>query len=282
MTASTRALAEGLDHPEGVAWDPSGFLVAGGEAGQIYRIAINGNEAPDAVVSTGGFILGVALDGDQRAYVCDCKLGKVLRVDLNEATVAEYGVGTADEPMVTPNHLVFDQGGRLFVSDSGEWGANNGKIWLIENSGECRVVDRESAQFPNGLAIDPLGTYLYVVETTLPGVSRHRLNESGELGPREQVVSMPQTVPDGLAFTQDGRMLITCFRPDRVYVWSAGELEILVDDWRAVEISAPTNAAFFGESLDRLALANIGESFLTEVLVTDMVGADLNRPTDLP
>jgi gluconolactonase len=31
-------LADGLDHPEGVTWGPDGFVYAGGEAGQIYRV----------------------------------------------------------------------------------------------------------------------------------------------------------------------------------------------------------------------------------------------------
>ena len=34
-----RPLAEGLDHPEGVAYDPDAHVVwAGGEAGQLYRV----------------------------------------------------------------------------------------------------------------------------------------------------------------------------------------------------------------------------------------------------
>jgi gluconolactonase len=32
-------LVEGLDHPEGVAYGPDGYLYAGGEAGQVYRIS---------------------------------------------------------------------------------------------------------------------------------------------------------------------------------------------------------------------------------------------------
>ena len=31
---------DGLDHPEGVTWGPDGFIYAGGEIGQIYRINI--------------------------------------------------------------------------------------------------------------------------------------------------------------------------------------------------------------------------------------------------
>jgi hypothetical protein len=29
--------ADGLVHPEGVAWGPAGYVYAGGEAGQAYR-----------------------------------------------------------------------------------------------------------------------------------------------------------------------------------------------------------------------------------------------------
>jgi hypothetical protein len=29
--------ADGLDHPEGVAWGPAGYVYAGGEAGQACR-----------------------------------------------------------------------------------------------------------------------------------------------------------------------------------------------------------------------------------------------------
>ena len=35
-------IATGLDHPEGIALGPDGALYAGGEAGQIYRIAADG------------------------------------------------------------------------------------------------------------------------------------------------------------------------------------------------------------------------------------------------
>ena len=54
-------LAGGLDHPEGVAQGPDGRVYAGGEAGQIYRISLDGDVKE--LASTGGFIYGVTLDG---------------------------------------------------------------------------------------------------------------------------------------------------------------------------------------------------------------------------
>src|SRR5207244_8545119 len=52
--------AVGLDHAEGICLAPDGHLYVGGEAGQLYRI-----EADDSVtelLSTGGFMLGLAAD----------------------------------------------------------------------------------------------------------------------------------------------------------------------------------------------------------------------------
>jgi sugar lactone lactonase YvrE len=63
-------LAEGLDHPEGVAWNPSdGRVYAGGERGEIYAVTLDGEVRQ--VGSTGGSLLGIAVDGRGRVYVCD-------------------------------------------------------------------------------------------------------------------------------------------------------------------------------------------------------------------
>jgi len=49
--------AEGIDHPEGLAFDAEGNLWAGGELGQIYRISQKGKVR--TVVTLGGFNLGL-------------------------------------------------------------------------------------------------------------------------------------------------------------------------------------------------------------------------------
>ena len=67
---ATEVLVEGLDHPEGVAWDPAtGVLWAGGEDGQLYRVDVGARtwqEAPRAP----GFVLGLAVDGRSRLAIC--------------------------------------------------------------------------------------------------------------------------------------------------------------------------------------------------------------------
>jgi hypothetical protein len=66
----TDLLVDGLDHPEGVAWDPaSGILWAGGEAGQLYRVDVDARTWSEAARAP-GFVLGLAVDGRGRLAVC--------------------------------------------------------------------------------------------------------------------------------------------------------------------------------------------------------------------
>jgi gluconolactonase len=277
--AELRVLAGGLDHPEGLAWDPRGSIVAGGEAGQLYRIdpATGGVET---IATAGGYVLGVAIDGAGRIYWCDQVLHAVMRFDPATGEAASWSRGAPDVPFRVPNSLVFDDAGRLYVSESGSWPDHDGAMFVIEPDGRTRVVSTECRDFANGVAIDPAGAYLYVAETSGPSLARFASGADGSLGPRELVTLLERTVPDGLAFAADGRLLISCFRPDAVLVWDGATVSTLVDDWTGLTLSAPTNIAFFGDGLARLAAANIAFLHIAEI-VTDVRGAPLRYP-ELP
>jgi len=75
------AVAQGLDHPEGVALAPDGRLVAGGEAGQIYTVDTS-TGAVDQRASTGGFLFGVTVDGEGTVYGCDFGRAELLRITI--------------------------------------------------------------------------------------------------------------------------------------------------------------------------------------------------------
>jgi gluconolactonase len=61
--------ANGVDHSEGIAMTPDGTVYVGGEAGQLYRI--NADDSPEELLTTGGFLLGLASDADGRIFACD-------------------------------------------------------------------------------------------------------------------------------------------------------------------------------------------------------------------
>src|SRR6185369_17844506 len=54
--------ANGLDHPECLAFDRDGILWAGGEAGQIYRVSHDGEV--ETIATLGGFSGGIAWTPD--------------------------------------------------------------------------------------------------------------------------------------------------------------------------------------------------------------------------
>jgi gluconolactonase len=151
--------AEGLDHPEGVAWGPDGRIYAGGEAGQIYAVGLDG--AVEQVASTGGFILGLALDSSGVVYACDTVRHEVVRV-YPDGRCETHTAGTNDRPLQLPNWPVFDGDGVLYVTDSGSWHGNDGAVFRVDPRGDTTVWTTEPRQFPNGCALDITGDALYV------------------------------------------------------------------------------------------------------------------------
>jgi gluconolactonase len=249
-------VAEGLDHPECVAMSRDGLIYAGGEAGQLYRV-----DPASGVVSelgtSGGWLLGLAVDAGDRVFACDVKLGAVL-VFETDGSHRVFSTGTPDRPMVTPNFPVFDGEGSLYVSDSGVWPEGGGCIYRIARDGTTTVWTTAASRFANGLAIDPAGRFLYVAESTLPGITRVPILADGSAGEPELVVEMPGTVPDGIAFDRDGRLYIGCYRPDRIYRLDPdGQLVIVRDDFQGTDLAAPTNIAFGGDGRD-LYVASLG------------------------
>src|SRR6266540_2547887 len=275
-------LAEDLDHPEGVAFGLDGLLYAGGEAGQLYRIrawrdalATSRPVPAEHFATTGGFVLGLALDSRSNLYACDLKRHQVLRVSPT-GDVAIYSAGTPDTPMRTPNYPVFDTAGRLYVSDSGAWEQNDGLIYRIDPGGATHAATRTPHRFPNGLALSPDGAWLYVAESTLPGVTRLPILPDGTLGPLEEFVRLAGSVPDGLAFDATGALYVSCYRPDRIYrVSPGGEATIFAEDPLGTALAAPTNVAFLEGSW--MAIASLGRWHLGAIQ-TPAPGAPLHYP----
>jgi gluconolactonase len=269
-------LGSGLGHPECVAWDPGGFVVCGSEAGELIWLDLDGIERRRVRVS-GGMLAGIAIDGRGAAFVCDVPGRRVARVDP-DGSVETVSAGPPGRPFTTPNYPVLDGEGRLYVSDSGTWGRLDGSVVRIDRDGTTITWSDEAPGYTNGLALEPAGSALLVVESTLPGVSRIPVRSDGTAGTREVVVELPRSVPDGLAFADDGTLLISCYRPDAVRTWKDGVLGTLAEDWRGIALCAPTNVAFAGPGLDVLIAANLGGHHLTRLEGAGLTGAPLHRP----
>jgi gluconolactonase len=251
-------LAGGLDHPEGVAWDPlAGRVYAGGEAGQIYAIALDGTCV--TIAETGGFVLGLAVDGSGLVYACDVGRGEVVVVDPQSGSVETYARDDGTTSMRAPNWLAFASSGDLYVTDSGDWGQGQGRIWRVDRAGRAAVWSVGANRLPNGCCLDRDGQALLVVETNGPSITRIPIREDGSAGPAETVVELPGTVPDGVAVTAEGDLLVACYRPDAILRIRANRtVETLVEDPDGQLLGAPANVAFVGPELERLVTSNLG------------------------
>jgi gluconolactonase len=260
----TEVLVDDLDHPEGVAWDPaSGVLWAGGEAGQLYRVDLDAKTWSEAARAP-GFVAGLAVDGRGRLAVC---CGEAL-------CLYDGAVTTLRDGFALPNYPAFAPDGTLYLSDSGHWARDNGRVYRLAADGALDVFSDGLPHFPNGCAVSPDGAFLWMVESYRPTLSRFDL-ATGEL---EEVTRLPGTVPDGVALTAEGGVVVSCYRPDRiVHVDASGEVETIAEDPQGTLLSAPTNVVFVGADRDRLVSANLGRWHLT-LVDAGLHGVALHHP----
>jgi sugar lactone lactonase YvrE len=254
-------LADGLNHPEGVAWNRvDGQVYAGGEGGELYRVSLDGDA--DEVASTGGSMLGLAVDGRGRVYACDEGRGEIARLDPATAEVEVYARGPDGRDLDTPNALAFGPDGSLYVTCSGEAGSPS--IVRIRPGGDDVVVwSRDVPAYPNGCAVEPGGRALVVVEAHAQRLVRVPILGDGTAGPPTAVASLPDTDPDGVALDAEGGAWVTLYRPDGLVRVVDGVVDVALDDRLARCFDAPTNLAWVGPSLDRAVIANVGDRFLS-------------------
>lgn len=258
------SFANGLDHPEGLAFDRHGFLWAGGEAGQIYRISADGKSV-ETIATTGGFNLGLAFSPEGWLLVCDCTQHKLWRVDPATGKVSLFADKSEGRPLGHVNFPVFDRAGRVYVSESGTWGKRDGAVHRFspEGKGEPWIGN---ISFANGLALDAAESALYVVQSTKENVLRVPIRADGRAGRPAVFASSVAHVPDGLAFDAQGSLYVSCYGDSRIWrVSPNGETTLLAEDPDSVLINRATNIAFGGPRRRTLYIANLGGWHISQI-----------------
>jgi gluconolactonase len=182
-------IAEGLAFPEGPVELPDGsILVTEIGAGRLTRIRSDG--AVSVVADTGGGPNGAALGPDGALYVCnnggfswnrtgslwrpvgraaDNQGGRIERIDLATGSVERLYTHCAGIPLAAPNDLVIDAHGGFFFTDHGHREGRRMDLGAVFY-GRCDGSAIAQVAFPligpNGIALSPDGTILYVAETS--------------------------------------------------------------------------------------------------------------------
>src|ERR1051326_2172487 len=243
--------ANGLDHPECLAFDRDGFLWAGGEAGQVYRISPR--REVETIANLGGFCGGVAWSPEEDLWVCNPKHGIVRVRPSGEWSVFAQG-------MICPNYGLFDSRGNYYVTDSGNWMKRNGRLLRFAPDGTGEVL-LDQFGYTNGLALSADEQRLFMVESDTDRVFAVDLQTARAEVYAEQVGRMP----DGLALDAEGNLYASCCASDDIYRIAPSGMKTLYayDRW-AILLSRPTNLAFHD---GYLYVSNLGRTTITRATI---------------
>jgi gluconolactonase len=255
--------ADGLDHPEDLAFDSEGLLWAGGELGQVYRIPERGQV--EMVASVGGFCLGLAFSAADELYICNAKLACVIKVQKNGKSKL-FADSAQGHKLKLPNYGVFDSSGNLFVSDSGDWTKSSGCIVRFDSRGRGEVFLDGPQPFPNGLALSADERFLFVARSHTDDVLQVEIRKDGSAGDREVYATGLERIPDGLAFDVAGNLYVSCYASDNIFrVSPEREVTLLAYDRAGTTLARPTNIAFGGLGSEELYVANLGRWHINRV-----------------
>jgi gluconolactonase len=267
--------ADGLNHSEGVAWNPfDSHVYTGGEGGEFYAISLDGEV--ELIGSSGGSMLGVAVDGNGRVYACDAGNGEIARLDIRTREISVFARGVDGIDLDTPNVIAFGPDGMAYVTCSGE--DDRPEIVRITPGGRTETWTTAVPKYPNGCLVTPDGTALVVVEAQAQRLVSVPILADGSAGAPRTIAELPDTDADGVGLAADGSYWVTLYRPDGlVRVTPDGNVETVVDDHLASHFDAPTNIAWIGPALDRAVVANVGSTHLS-VADVGVAGVPLHYP----
>jgi gluconolactonase len=255
--------AEGLHLPEGpVLLDDGSWLVVELDmtVGTVTRVSADGRELT-RIVRTGR-PNGLAVEPDGEIWLAESLEPRVMRVTLEGRTETVFR-SCAGRKLRWPNDLCIRSNRTIYLTDSGVLvdelltpdGINpsfrrldyGGGVYRWDlATGREHVIDAD-LQFANGIAFSPDGV-LYVSESITGNVYRYFV-ETSDRPNRElfaNVIDPDHPVegwhgPDGMAFSEDGRLWVTVFGQGHV---AAMDARGAVVERLRLHGSMPTNCAF--------------------------------------
>jgi sugar lactone lactonase YvrE len=218
---------------------PEGLFVAGDDAivghaftGAIERIALaDGTRTPLGATppppADTSFVTGITQDQAGRTYAAVVSFTADLQAGIyrSDAAGGDATLWASDPAIVFPNGFAWDDGGRLFVSDS------TGPILVIDDAGQVTswftdeqllgdpMACDQTAAFtigPNGIAWTP--DALWVASSDRGILGRVAIETDGTAGALEIVAGPDCTIGgiDGIALESDGSVAAAINRQDKI------------------------------------------------------------------
>lgn len=257
-----RCLVDGLAFPESpIAYEDGSVVVSEMAAGRITRVLPDGST--ETVAQTGGGPNGVGRLPDGRLVVCQ-NGGSRFGIgpwpyDFEGSTMVFRPIGPAETPMTPqlqlidtaghvttlttefttssgrlqplsrPSDICVDACGGFYITDGGTvQGRTRSVTGLLYGTvdGELREVVYP-LEMPNGVAVSPGGTKVYVAETRTRRIWEFEIDAPGSVRRARGFATVPSGGPlniggaDGLCVDTQGRILVATLGAGGVTVFSA-------------------------------------------------------------
>jgi gluconolactonase len=207
---------------------------------KAYKLDANGK--PQVFIDGTKRANGQAFGPDGKLYSAASGANQIIVYDGE-------GKGTVFADGFSANDLVVAHNGNVYATNPGN-GEN--KVWLVRPDGSKVVVD-EGLRYPNGIALSPDQSLLYVADYLSHWVYSYQIQADGKLAHKQRYFWLHSPDTEDHSFA-DG---IKCDREGRLYVATRLGIQVC-DQGGRVQAIIPTpnrkitNLTFVGENLDTL------------------------------
>jgi sugar lactone lactonase YvrE len=289
-----RPLGRSVDRPEHVVVAGDGRVFTSDKASAVAEL-IDENTVR-RIGKAGGEPNGIAIDRDGHFLIANWGLGVLQDLEPETgATTAVLGGQLDGRPLRWLNFVVVDSVGAMWCSVSTTadnllntiaQGTADGFIFRVAPDRQSARVVADAVNFPNCMALDRDGDYLYVVRTVAADVVRFPID--GEtLGPPERFgpplgdrrpdefgpdhgrfLADPQVgrrwgMADGCAFDADGNLWVTLVLANRIVAISPdGKPQTVLDGPDGALLNAPTSIAWGGPDMRDIYIGSIATPYV--------------------
>lgn len=236
-------VGEGYKFTEGPSASQSGELVYQDiPDAKTYKVGLDGQVVIMDLAS--GHASGTEFSRDGERFEAIQSPSSVVRVDA-QVKKSTY------VPGIAANDLTITNTGNMYVTIP-EGKDKPGSVYLIKPDGQKILVDK-GLIFPNGVALSPDQTLLYVAESASHWVWAFQIQGDGTLGAKQRFGWLHVRDTEENAWA-DG---LTCDRDGRIYVATRAGIQILDQTGRVNAIlstpnGAASNVAFGGNNFNIL------------------------------
>jgi len=199
----------GIDFAEGPIFDAAGNLYFV----NYVRNGTIGRRTPNGTVhvwcETGGQANGLKVDTDGYIIAADYGGRRILRIHPDGRQIEVLTQNYEGQPYLGPNDVCLDRPGNIYFSDPTGSSKENpvGSVYRIARGGGVTRLDTGLA-FPNGLAVSPDQTRLFVAESSTNRLLAFDLSADGVASNKRVVMEFATDTLDGMMFDEHGRLWI--------------------------------------------------------------------------